>query len=139
MDYITAIGKGFPGVECHVIGDATIYENIVWDGGIPLPSKTTLDEWIAANSQNSSRILTKYQFRKLFTFNERVIIDNAPTNTTLPEQIRAAVKTLLVDLQLLEEVDLDNADLINGVNLLEQMGLIAAGRAAEILTGIAPQ
>lgn len=37
-------------------------------------------------------------------------------------------------LQMAESVRLDNQDTIDGVNALEQAGIIAAGRAAEILT-----
>lgn len=47
MDYITAIGAGFPGVEVHALGDGLVYANIVWDAGMPLPSKQLLDDWIA--------------------------------------------------------------------------------------------
>ena len=36
------------------------------------------------------------------------------------------------DLDLAEAVNLDDADVIAGLQLLEQLGLIAAGRADEI-------
>lgn len=49
--YIQAIGWGFPNVQCHCIGDGSVYENIVHDSGDPLPSKATLDDWIANNNQ----------------------------------------------------------------------------------------
>jgi hypothetical protein len=137
--YVEAISLGFPAVQVHCIGDDTVYSNLVWDGGAPLPSKQTLDEWMLANPSVNQTQLTKYEFRKLFTFQERVIIDNAPNNTSLPEQYRAAITTMLKDLQLVDFVDLQNADVINGVNMLEQMGLLGTGRAAQILAGTAPQ
>lgn len=57
--YIEAIGKGFPGVQCHAIGDGSTYESLVWDAGQPIPSQQVLDEWIAANpSVSSERVLT---------------------------------------------------------------------------------
>ena len=137
--YIEAIGAGFPGVFAHALGDGSIYENIVWDGGIPLPSKTTLDEWIAANPKSAGIVLTKYQFRKLFTLNERVAVDNAQLNTAIPAQYRAMLATLLRDVELSEEVQLtDNPDVAQGVNFLEQIGLIGPGRAAQILANQLP-
>jgi hypothetical protein len=45
--YIDAIGKGFHGVECHCTGDGSVYEDIIWDGGVALPTKAELDTWIA--------------------------------------------------------------------------------------------
>jgi hypothetical protein len=47
--YMEAIGKGFPGVECHCQGDGSVYEEIIHDGGIAMPSKADIDTWIAAD------------------------------------------------------------------------------------------
>ena len=138
--YIEAIGIGFPEVKCHVVGDP-VYENIVWDSGAPLPSKETLDQWIIANPNAASQgiVLTKYEFRKLFTFNERVAIDSAPSNTNIPAQYRAMINTFMKDLEMSGVVFLTaNPDLPTGLGLLEQVGLIAPGRAAQILANQAP-
>ena len=43
MSYITVLGKYFPTVQAHCIGDDSIYTNLVWDGGDALPSQATLD------------------------------------------------------------------------------------------------
>lgn len=48
MTYMQAIGEGFPNTQAHAIGDGSIYEDIVHDAGDPVPSKTVLDNWIAA-------------------------------------------------------------------------------------------
>lgn len=138
--YIQAIGVGFPTVQCQAIGDGSVYENITWLGGAPLPSKETLDEWIAANPQTDQGIvLTKYQFRKLFTLSERVAIDNAPTDPNIPAQYRAMLLTITKDLDLSSEVFLTtNPDVAAGVGLLEQLGLIGPGRGAQILANQLP-
>lgn len=47
-DYVEIIGRGFPTVHCHVIGDPSIYANIIWDGGDPLPTQTELDAYNVA-------------------------------------------------------------------------------------------
>lgn len=141
ITYMEAIGKGFPAVQCHAAGDGSVYEDIVWDAGAALPSKEALDSWIAANPEGDGEIvLTKYQFRKLFTLNERIAIDAGPSNPNIPAQYRAALTTMTKDLDLSGEVYLTaNPDVAAGVNMLEQIGLIAPGRAAQILANQPPQ
>lgn len=138
--YIQAIGVGFPTVQCHCVGNGSVYENIVWDGGAALPSKETLDEWIVANPDSSAGIvLTKYEFRKLFTFNERVAIDSAPSNTNIPANYRAMIATFMKDLEMSGAVFLtSNPDLPAGLGLLENLGLLASGRVAQILANQPP-
>lgn len=136
--YMQAISLGFPAVQCHAIGDGSVYEDIIWDSGAALPSKETLDAWIAANPSIDSMTVTKYDFRKLFTLNERIAIDNAASNTNIPAQYRATLVTILKDLELSAVVILTNPDVAAGVNLLETIGLIASGRAADILSNTPP-
>ena len=133
--YIEAIGKGFPGVQCHAIGDGSDYNSLVWDAGEPLPSKETLDQWILSNPQlNAERVLTKYQFRKLFSFNERVAIDNFSMNPNISAQNKAVLSTIMKDLDVSGEVQLDNPDVAAGVQFLETVGLLGTGRASQILS-----
>lgn len=47
LNYMQAIGTGFPTVGCHCLGDGSIYENIVWDNGGSVPTQSDLDIWIA--------------------------------------------------------------------------------------------
>jgi hypothetical protein len=42
-----AIGKGFPGVGCYCNSDPYVYENIIWQDGLSMPTKAELDAWIA--------------------------------------------------------------------------------------------
>jgi hypothetical protein len=48
VTYIQALGNGYPLVQAHCIGDGSVYEDIVWDGGDPIPSKEDLDIYILA-------------------------------------------------------------------------------------------
>ncbi len=68
--------------------------------------------------------LTKLQFLRLFTTAERIAI-------------RASADPVIVDflqlLDLAQDVRLDDPDTVQGVHYLESEGLIAPGRAAEIL------
>jgi hypothetical protein len=67
MSYMDAISTGFPTVQCHATGDNTIYDNIIWDAGDPLPSKTDLDTWIMnyVRSALVSSVLDERDRRKL--------------------------------------------------------------------------
>lgn len=135
MNYIDAIGLGFPTVHCHVVGDPSNYDNIVWEGGAPLPTQATLDQWMAANPEGPRpNTLTKYAFRKLFTQSERIAVDNAQSNAAIPAQYKAVLLTIAKDMELSAEVQLDNPDTIAGVGFLQTLGLIGPGRAAMILS-----
>lgn len=139
MTYIEAIGRGFPKVQCHAVGDGSTFESLVWDAGEPIPSKETLDAWIAANPEaQAERVLTKYQFRKLFTFSERIAIDNFAMNPNLSVQNKAVLSTIMKDLEVSGAVELDNPDVAQGIGFLEQVGLIGAGRAAQIISNSPP-
>jgi hypothetical protein len=140
ITYIQAISIGFPDVGCHSSGDASVYENIIWDSGNLLPSKEVIDAWIASNSgvRLNQIEITKYEFRKLFTFSERIAIDSAPDNTNISSENRAILYTMFKDLDLSGMVQMYNPDVISGVNFLEQIGLLSSGRAAQILSIIKP-
>ena len=73
-----------------------------------------------------SNILTRLQFRNRFSQAEKVAI------YTAAEQV-IAIKVWLDDLMVVEFVDLTAPETIAGVQGLEQAGLLAAGRANEIL------
>lgn len=137
--YLSAISIGFPLVQCHSTDDGSVYENLVWDSGEPIPPKSVLDTWIAANPNAlPERVLTKYQFRKLFTFAERVSIDNFMSNPNISAQNKAVLSTIIKDLDASGEVQLDLPDVAQGIGFLEQIGLIGTGRAAQIISNSPP-
>lgn len=78
------------------------------------------------------RIVTKLAFRRRFTLAERIAMDGAPDNPVVAPSTRAALRTMARDLELAEEVNLDDEDVIAGLNLLESLGIIGDGRAAEV-------
>ncbi len=49
MNYMRVITLGFSTVQCHVLGDPSVYEDLIWDSGDPLPSKATLDAYVEAH------------------------------------------------------------------------------------------
>lgn len=91
-----------------------------------------LQSWSGADGApqvvKTYRPLSRYEFRQLFTFDERVAVDNSED---------ARVRTMRSDLNSLgpdERVHHDNPQITGGVALLEGLGLIGAGRADEILS-----
>ena len=72
------------------------------------------------------RTVTKLEYLRRFTSDERVTIRAvAKTNAVLEDYLAL--------LELAQDVNLDDADTIGAVTMLEGAGLIATGRAAEIL------
>lgn len=76
----------------------------------------------------TSRILTKLEYLRRFTQDERIVIRQAAKANTVLEDYLAL-------LELAQEIDTADADTIAAVNMLEQAGLLATGRAQEILNG----
>ena len=83
------------------------------------------------------RRITKLAFRNRFTKAEKAGIEFAalddPTAPTAQRQQAAALRADLKDQEQATYVDLDDEDSRAGVLTLEAVGLIAAGRAVEIL------
>lgn len=71
-------------------------------------------------------ILTKLEYLRRFTPQERVTIRQAA-------KAEPVLEDYLAMLELAENIDTNDADTIAAVNMLEMSGLIATGRAVEIL------
>lgn len=86
---------------------------------------------------DSPRRITKLAFRNRFTKAEKAGIEFAalddPTAPTAQRQQAAALRADLKDQEQATFIDLDDQDTRTGVQTLEAVGLIAAGRAVAIL------
>ena len=92
-----------------------------------------------------SRRLTKLQFRNRFTAAEKRAIEFASLDNPSASQedrLKAAdLRVFLADMEAATpepdgtSIDLDDPRTVAGVNALESYGLIATGRATEILSG----
>ena len=83
-------------------------------------------------------ILTKFQFRKLFTLAERTTIDNIQYNVNFSGSVKAVVNTIMHDLEVSGEVDLHLVDVVQGVTFLKQIGVLSDVRCARILANLPP-
>lgn len=74
----------------------------------------------------AERTITKVAYLRRFTSDERVGIRTAA-------KTNAVLEDYLSMMELAEEINLDDPDTIAAVQMLESAGLIAPGRAAEVL------
>lgn len=85
-----------------------------------------------------SRVLSKLAFRRRFTRQEKAAIEMAAIiradATPQEQQLAAALRADLKDQEAAQHIDLSDPDVIAGVTSLEAFGLLAAGRAQEILS-----
>ena len=81
--------------------------------------------------------LTRLQFRTRFTAQEKAMLELAAMDdATAPTAQRlqaASLRAYLADLDAAEFVDLADATTVAGVQALEAAGLLATGRAAQVL------
>lgn len=83
------------------------------------------------------RHITKLAFRNRFTAAEKVALeiaalDNASAGMAARQQA-ASLRAYMKDMETARFIDLDRTDTRGGVLQLEALGLLAAGRAAQIL------
>lgn len=83
------------------------------------------------------RRITEFAFRNRFSAAEKITIEMAalddPTQSLLQRQRAAALRVYLADVRAAAYVDLDMPTTRAGVQDLESMGMIAVGRAEQIL------
>ena len=108
---------------------------------------TRMDEYVYADGSLSlaadSRI-TRLAFRSRFTQSEKIALEMAalddPTAAMSARQQAAALRAYLADVGAATFIDLRRPDTRAGVQMLERVGLLQAGRALTILeSAIAPE
>ena len=87
--------------------------------------------------ENTSRLITRLAFRNRFTQQEKTTIEflsiDNPAATTQQRMQAAALRVYLQDIQASTFIDLERPDTRAGVLSLEQMQILATGRALQIL------
>ena len=90
-----------------------------------------------ADPQPQRRLITRLAFRNRFTLSEKsalelAALDNPQADMSVRSQA-ASLRAYMKDVDSATFIDLDRADTRAGVQMLEAGGLIAPGRAVEIL------
>ena len=96
------------------------------------------DELLARTAKiNNSLHITKLAFRNRFTQTEKVMLEiSALDDATAPmqqRQLAATLRATLSDVNAATFIDLSRSETRAGVQMLETVGLLAVGRATEIL------
>lgn len=88
--------------------------------------------------ENLPKRITRLAFRNRFTTAEKINIELAalddPTASAQQRQNAALIRVYLKDIDTATYIDLDRQDTKDDVQNLETVGLLASGRATEILT-----
>lgn len=102
------------------------------------PDAVLIEEPETDEPATQSTTLTRLAFRNRFTGAEKTAIELAmlddPSAPMEQRQRAAMLRAFDKDLEAAEEIDLSFPQLIEGVRALEQFGLIAEGRADEVLS-----
>lgn len=118
------------------IGDGIVYPLSVVGEGCQVEDYTPPPPVIEPPAPEL-RHITKLAFRNRFTTAEKVAIELAgsynPADPMQKQQLAATVRVSSADIAASTYIDLDRPDTRAGVKSMEDFGLLAAGRAAEIL------
>lgn len=126
--------------DINYLADATLDVDMVLSArAVQLGAAIDARQLADQEAANFEVPLSKYQFRQRFTYDGRLAIDafnrTFEDNDNLTTEQKAAIRTNLEDFAASGAVYLGNPATVAGVQLYEALGLIAAGRAAEILAG----
>lgn len=128
-------------VDFEYLADAQINPVMVMtERAARLSAELQAQEASSAEAANGVIPLTKYQFRQRFTFPERVAIDQFNggvylVSDALTAEQKADITMMLEDYKAATEVRLSDPATIAAVQMYEGLGLIAYGRAVEVLNG----
>ena len=96
--------------------------------GMEFDTYDHVEQTSAAQPEPQGRVMSKLAYLRLFTQTERIAIRTAATGS-------AKLTDYLELLNLADEVNTADPDTRAAVRMLEAVGLLAPGRAAEILGG----
>ena len=110
-------------------------EYLVWqaEGNTPAPM-------IAVVTAPTKRWITRLAFFNRFTVTEQITLEigsvDNPNASMAQRQLEAMLRVFMRNVNSSTYIDLDRADVVQGVNTLATYGLITAARATEILTAV---
>lgn len=78
-------------------------------------------------------LFSKHAFFDRLTMNEQMMLVAPDDITEIPTQAKPLLKLFAKRIEIADQIDLDLPIIVQGLAQLEQFGLLAPGRAAEIL------
>lgn len=137
----------------YIINTSTGIVTRISDNKQVAPAQSTEDpdymdyvNWVAAgNSPTEVSVpivqatkITRFAFRSRFSAAEKVALEFAmmddPNSPQQQRQIAAMLRVFMKDLDNAQFVVLDRLDIVQGVQMLVQLGVLTSDRATEILT-----
>ena len=109
-----------------ILADDEFMQDQYPDGNYRVVEEVEQDTAESELEPRPPRLLTRLAFRNLMTLAEKTAIYEAAAGS-------AMVRVWLDDLAVAEEINLDDPSTVEGLKALEAAGLLAEGRAAEIL------
>ena len=95
--------------------------------------------WVEPAPVQTARVITQMAFRRLWLLTERALLDNAmqALPEAVPMQARLLIAALMEDIKATgDNIDPLDADIVQGVALIDLCQIIAAGRAAQIVSAL---
>ena len=130
------VASGFVETALGWVGDGMVYPISVVGEGCTVVDYTPPAP-IPEPPAPEVRHITKLAFRNRFTTKEKVMIELAgaynPADPIQKQQLAATVRVSNEDIAASTYIDLDRPDTRAGAKSMEDFGLLAAGRADEIL------
>lgn len=137
----------------YIINTSTGIVTRISDNKQVAPAQSTEDpdymdyvNWVAAGNSPTevsvpimqSTKITRFAFRSRFSASEKVALEFAmmddPNSSQQQRQIAAMLRVFMKDLDNAQFVVLDRPDIMQGVQMLVQLGVLTSDRATEILT-----
>ncbi len=137
----------------YIINTSTGIVTRISDNKQVAPAQSTEDpdymdyvNWVAAGNSPTevsipimqSTKITRFAFRSRFSASEKVALEFAmmddPNSSQQQRQIAAMLRVFMKDLDNAQFVVLDRPDIVQGVQMLVQLGVLTSDRATEILT-----
>lgn len=118
-------------------GQRTVYPATAFGGAVIEIKDYTPPPPVIEPPAPELRHITKLAFRNRFTMKEKVAIELAgninPNDPAQKQQLAATIRSSNADISASTYIDLNRQDTRTGVESMEEFGLLAAGRADEIL------
>lgn len=137
----------------YIINTSTGIVTRISDNKQVAPAQSTEDpdyveyvNWVAAGNAPTevsvpimqATKITRFAFRSRFSATEKVTLEFAmmddPNSSQQQRQIAAMLRVFMKDLDNAQFVVLDRPDIVQGIQMLVQLGVLTADRADEILT-----
>lgn len=128
---VTRISDSKQVAPAQSVDDPDYMDYVAWVGAGNSPTEVNIPVMQSVK-------ITRFAFRSRFSATEKVALEFAmmddPNSSQQQRQIAAMLRVFMKDLDNAQHVVLDRPDIVQGVYMLVQLGVLTEARANEILT-----